>query len=105
MKRATFLVALLLCAAAASAADFQERELTRLGIELSRLAEPDRRSHERRMAELQVQMRPLENEMQLLWREEQRTGRREERLVAIAEAKLKEIVDRAIRRGMAEKLR
>ena len=64
----------------------------------------EQREMERRIRALEEQMRPLEKEIRELERQEEVLDEKEERLEEAAEKKLKEIIERAIARGVAEKL-
>jgi hypothetical protein len=66
--------------------------------------EAEERDMERRIRELEQQMRPLEQQLRELEREEEVLDQREEVLEEAAEKKLRQIIERAIARGIAERL-
>lgn len=85
-----------------------ERQIDRIGDDLSDrndLSGSERRRMEQQLEDLERQMEPVEAELRLLEKEEERLDEREAQLDAAAERKLREIVDRAIARGTAQRLR
>ena len=83
-----------------------ERQIDRIGDDLSDrddLSHSERRQMEQRLDELERQIKPIAAELRQLEAEEERLDQREEKLVAVAEAKLRQIVERAIANGKAQR--
>jgi septal ring factor EnvC (AmiA/AmiB activator) len=68
------------------------------------LTASERRQMETRLRELEQQMKPLEAQLRELEREEERFDEKQEKLEEVAEARLEEIIRRAIRQGVAERV-
>lgn len=85
-----------------------ERQIDRLGDDLSDrddLSRSERRQMEERLRELEVQMKPVARELRTLEAEEERLDDLEEKIVEVAEVELRKIIDRAVRKGVAEPVR
>lgn len=85
-----------------------ERQMDRLSDDISDrddLTRAERRQMELRLRELEEQMRPIHRELRVLEEEEERLDQREEAIVAVAEQKLRQIIDRAVARGVAERIK
>lgn len=60
---------------------------------------------EDKLADLRKQLKAVEKQLRVLEAEEERLDEREEVLTAVAEKKLRGIIDRAVDRGLAERVR
>lgn len=69
-----------------------------------RYSAAEERDLERRIREIEAQMRPLAAELEVFEQQEQLLDDKQERLEDAAEKKLREIIERAIAGGVAEKL-
>jgi len=68
------------------------------------LTAAERRRMETRLRDLEQQIKPLEAQLRELEREEERFDEKQEKLEEVAEARLGEIIRRAIRTGVAERV-
>jgi chromosome segregation ATPase len=84
-----------------------ERQIDRITDDLSDrpddFSAAERRKMEQRRDELERQIEPVQDELRKLEEEEERIDDREEVLVAAAEKKLRQIIERAIASGVAQK--
>lgn len=84
-----------------------ERQIDRIGDDLSDRPEDftaaERRQMKQRLEELERQIGPVQEELRKLEDEEERIDEREEVLVDAAEKKLRQIIERAISSGVAQK--
>lgn len=84
-----------------------ERKIDRIGDDLSDrddLSRAERARMEQQLEELERQMEPVRRELEQLEQEEERLDQREEVLERAAEVKLRQIIERAIARGAAQRL-
>jgi bla regulator protein BlaR1 len=85
-----------------------EHEIDRIGDALSDgevAGEANIAKMEQKLRDLEAKMKPVARELRQLENEEERLDAREEKLVAAAESQLRRIVDRAVARGLAERVR
>jgi hypothetical protein len=86
-----------------------DRQIDHLSEDLSEhgegLSDADRQVKAARVRELRDELKPLRRELRRMEREEARLDALEDPLVARAEQTLRQIVDRAIARGTAERVR
>ncbi len=75
-----------------------------LSDEPERYTATQRRDMERQIREVEEQMRPLEAELEALEEQEEVFDQKQEVLEEAAEKKLRQVIERAIRTGAAEKL-
>ena len=84
-----------------------ERQIDRITDDLGDNPEDfttdERRQMRQRVEELERQIGPVRNELRRLEDEEERLDQREEVLVAVAEQRLRQIIERAIASGVAQK--
>lgn len=87
--------------------DELEDEMDDLSDDLSDrddLSRAERDRMERRIQELERLIEPIRRQLRALEAEEEKIDQREEKLEAVAEKELREIIDGAIRRGLAERV-